>query len=91
MTKSLVLDPNVVRQTGTLHFEDIPVNTYKKTVSDEKGNYTDEEFIRIYRDMFVNLRDYTVLESAYRAAKEIDDDTERGDALLFLVDSIDNM
>lgn len=45
----------------------------------------------LYRDIFENLRDYTVLAPAYNAAKEIPDDTERGEALLYLVESIDKM
>ncbi|MBR3176321.1 hypothetical protein IKF26_02905 [Candidatus Saccharibacteria bacterium] len=45
----------------------------------------------IYRDIFENLRDYTVLEAAYNAAREIPDDTKRAEALLYLVESIDKM
>lgn len=54
-------------------------------------NVNPSQKFRIYRDMFTSLRDYTVLEAAYRAAKDITDETERGDALLFLIDAIDNM
>lgn len=46
---------------------------------------------RIYRDMFEDLHDYAVLAPAYRAAKEIADDNERGEALLYLVESIDRI
>lgn len=45
----------------------------------------------IYRDMFENLRDYTILESAYKSAKEIPDETKRAESLLYLVESIDKM
>ncbi len=45
----------------------------------------------IYRDMFENLRDYTVIELAYQAAKNIEDEQERAEALLYLVEAIDNM
>lgn len=45
----------------------------------------------IYRDVFEDLRDYTILEPAYKAAKNISDDTERANALLYLVESIDKM
>ena len=34
MSKQLFIDPNVVRKPGTIHFEDIPVNQYQKTVKD---------------------------------------------------------
>ena len=45
----------------------------------------------LYRDMFENLRDYTAIEPAYQAAKNIADEHERGEALLYLVESIDKM
>lgn len=46
---------------------------------------------KIYRDIFEDLRDYSVLEPAYKAAKELPDETERAEALLYLVESIDKM
>ena len=45
----------------------------------------------LYRDIFESLRDYTVLEPAYKSAKEIVDDTTRANALLYLVEAIDKM
>lgn len=45
----------------------------------------------LYRDMFEHLRDYTALEPAYQAAKNITDEHERGEALLYLINSIDRM
>ncbi len=45
----------------------------------------------LYRDIFENLKDYTVLEPAYKAAKEILDENKRAEALLYLVESIDRM
>lgn len=53
MTKCLVVDPAKIRQPGSIAFSDIPMNTYQKSVADEKGNYTKEEFLRIYRDMWI--------------------------------------
>ena len=53
MTKCLTIDPNVIRKTGSISFADIPMNTYKKTVKDEKNNFTKEQFMNIYRDMWV--------------------------------------
>lgn len=45
----------------------------------------------IYRDIFDDLKDYTVLEPAYRAAREITDEKTRAEALLYLVEAIDKM
>lgn len=45
----------------------------------------------IYRDIFEELNDYSVLDPAYQAAREITDEDERAQALLSLVEAIDNM
>ena len=44
-----------------------------------------------YCDIFEDLKDYTVLDPAYQAAREIPDDTARAEALLYLIKSIDKM
>ena len=45
----------------------------------------------IYKNMLEDLHDYTVVEPAYRAAAEIADETERAEALLYVIESIDRM
>ncbi|MBQ3304725.1 MAG: dehydrogenase, partial [Clostridia bacterium] len=60
MSKQLFVDPNERRATGTIHFEDIPVCTYKKTVKDEVGNFTREQLVNIYRDM-LTLREFETM------------------------------
>ena len=54
-------------------------------------NMNSSEKFNIYRDIFDDLKDYTVLDPAYRAAREIIDETERANALLYLIKSIDKM
>lgn len=56
-----------------------------------KMDISDLQKFHIYRDMFENLRDYTVIEPAYKAAKNIEDEKERAEALLYLIESIDSM
>jgi len=51
MTKQLHIDPQEMRQPGFIEFTKIPVNQYKKTIEQEKKNYSTDEFLRIYRDM----------------------------------------
>lgn len=46
---------------------------------------------KIYRNIFEELKDYSVLEPAYKVAKEIPDETERAKDLLYLVEAIDKM
>ena len=60
MSKQLYVDPDKVRAPGYIHFEDIPVNQYKKTVKDEVGNFTKEQLVNIYRDM-LTLREFETL------------------------------
>ena len=46
---------------------------------------------KLYRNIREELHDDSVIAPAYESAKEIADDHERGEALLYLVESIDNM
>ena len=54
-------------------------------------NMSPSQRFNICRNIFEDLRDYGVLDQAYRAATEIPDDTERAEALLYLVESIDKI
>ena len=51
MPKSLIIDPNLVRQKGEITFGAIPVNQYQLTIEKEKRNYSTEDFIGIFKDM----------------------------------------
>ena len=57
MPKSLYVDPAELRAPSTIHFEDIPVNAYHKTVADERQKYGDENLVRIWRDITI-LREF---------------------------------
>jgi 2-oxoisovalerate dehydrogenase E1 component len=58
-----------MRKTGKLKIADIPMNTYQKTVADEKGNYTKEEFLRIYRDMLI-IREFETMLNLIKTTGE---------------------
>ena len=62
MPKSLFVDPKEVRAAGSVTFNEIPVNQYNKTVSEElkSGRYTKEDLVRIFRDMTV-LREFETM------------------------------
>jgi len=45
----------------------------------------------IYKNVIDNYHDSSVLGSAYQTATDIKDDKERGEALLYIVESIDKM
>lgn len=57
----------------------------------DRLNITPSQKFNLYRNVFENLKDYTIIEPAYHAATEIPDERERAEALLYLVDSIDKM
>ena len=57
MPKSLFVDPAQIRAPGKISFQDIPVNAYGKTVAEERGRYSDDDLIRIYRDITI-LREF---------------------------------
>lgn len=50
-----------------------------------------EQKFNLYKDIFEELRDYSVLEPAYRTAKEMPDDAKRAEALLYVIESIDRI
>jgi 2-oxoisovalerate dehydrogenase E1 component len=63
MPKSQFLDPAELRKSGTIKFKDIPVNAYNKTVEQEKKNYSNGDFVRIYHDIAVIREFETMLNS----------------------------
>ncbi|MBR5924588.1 MAG: dehydrogenase, partial [Bacteroidales bacterium] len=67
MPKSLYIDPEVTLRPKEheIKFPEIPVMQYKKTVKDElkEGNFTKEDLLRIYRDMFTIREFETMLNS----------------------------
>ncbi len=57
MPKSQFIDPNFIRKSGTIHFEDIPVNQYNKTIADEKKNFKKGELVTMFEDI-ATLREF---------------------------------
>ncbi len=69
MTKSLIVDPKQMRKAGKIKIADIPMNTYQKTVADEKGNYSKEDFLRIFRDMYI-IREFETMLNLIKTTSE---------------------
>jgi len=57
MPKSLYVCPDELKARGKIEFSDIPVNTYDKSVSDVRGEFSDADLVRIYRDITI-LREF---------------------------------
>jgi 2-oxoisovalerate dehydrogenase E1 component len=53
MPTSQFIDPRDVRKKGRITFKTIPVNQYARTIDDEKKHFSDDDLIRIYRDMVI--------------------------------------
>lgn len=69
MPKSQFIDPNEVRKSGWIKFYDIPVNQYNKTIEEERQNFSDEELLRIYRDMLI-IREFETMLSLIKTTGE---------------------
>lgn len=60
MPKVQFIDPLEVRKAGEVTFKPVPVNQYNKTVEEEKANFSNEDFMRIYHDMVV-IREFETM------------------------------
>jgi 2-oxoisovalerate dehydrogenase E1 component len=69
MPKNLFIDPNDVRKAGYIKFNPIPVNQYKKTMEEEKSNFSREDFLRIYNDMVV-IREFENMLNLIKTTNE---------------------
>lgn len=65
MPKSQYVDPKEMRKAGKIKFTDIPVNQYKKTIAEEKKNFSNADFMRIYRDMTF-LREFETMVNEFK-------------------------
>jgi 2-oxoisovalerate dehydrogenase E1 component len=69
MPKSLLIDPNIVRQKGEITFGTIPLNQYNRTIEEEKKNFSNDDFIRIFRDMAI-IREFETMLNQIKIAGE---------------------
>ncbi len=60
MPKSQFINPADVRKAGNITFNPIPVNQYNKSFAQERQNFSDNELIRIYRDMVI-IREFETM------------------------------
>jgi len=57
----------------------------------ERVNISPEDKFKIYREILEDMPDKAVVEPAYNVAKQIADEAERAEALLFVVQKIDEL
>jgi len=53
MPKTIFIDPNELIKSSEIVFENIPVNAYKRSVTDERAEFGDANLVRVYRDMTI--------------------------------------
>ncbi|HUB69319.1 MAG TPA: thiamine pyrophosphate-dependent enzyme [Acidimicrobiales bacterium] len=71
MTKALAIEPEAVFSSGVVHFADIPLNTYNRSLEEETSRYTAQDFVDIWQDMcaireFETVLNEIKLKGAYR-------------------------
>jgi 2-oxoisovalerate dehydrogenase E1 component len=69
MPKSQNIQPEVVRKPKFIEFGKIPVNQYNKTIEEEKINFTNNDFVRIYRDMVI-IREFETMLNLIKTTNE---------------------
>ncbi|MBN1181452.1 MAG: dehydrogenase [Bacteroidales bacterium] len=69
MPKSQFIDPKKVRKSGVLKIDPIPVNAYNKSITDEKKNYSNDDLVRIYRDMVI-IREFETMLNLVKTTNE---------------------
>lgn len=74
MPKSQFVDPKVAFEKGYIHFNDIPVCQYNKTLEEEMKIYSKDDLMRIYHDMrliheFETMLNEIKVKSEYNGVK----------------------
>ncbi len=69
MPKVQFIDPKLVRKPSAIKFKDIPVNVYNKSMEDEMKNFSKEDLIRIYRDMYI-IREFETMLNLIKTTNE---------------------
>jgi 2-oxoisovalerate dehydrogenase E1 component len=69
MPKSQNIHPEIVRKPQFIEFGKIPVNQYSRTIEEEKASFTNEDFIRIYRDMVI-IREFETMLNLIKTTNE---------------------
>ena len=69
MPKVQFIDPNVVRDSSEITFKPIPVNQYQRTIAEEKKNFSNGDFLRIYHDMVV-IREFETMLNLIKTTGE---------------------
>jgi 2-oxoisovalerate dehydrogenase E1 component len=61
MPKSIIIEPEKVFASGTIEFSGIPANAYCKSIDEERGIFSEADFLGIWQDMCAIREFETVL------------------------------
>ena len=75
MPKSIVIEPERVFASETIHFTDIPVNAYRKTVKEELAEYSPADLLDIWQDMCA-IREFETVLNEIKNSPLFDSDSE---------------
>ena len=62
MPKSILIEPREVLASGSIHFSDIPVNVYRRTIAQELEIYSAADLLAIWQDMCAIREFETILQ-----------------------------
>jgi 2-oxoisovalerate dehydrogenase E1 component len=62
MPKSILIEPQTVLASGAVHFTDIPVNVYNRTIAQELDVYSQADMLHIWQDMCAIREFETILQ-----------------------------
>jgi 2-oxoisovalerate dehydrogenase E1 component len=68
MPVSQFIDPTVVRDKGVIKLNDIPLNTYRRSLGDVKKEYPAEDLVAMFGDMRI-IREFENMVQAVRTVK----------------------
>jgi 2-oxoisovalerate dehydrogenase E1 component len=69
MPKSQNINPKDVRKPQFIEFGKIPVNQYNKSIADEKKNFSNDDLLRIFRDMAI-IREFETMLNLIKTTNE---------------------
>ncbi len=69
MPKNQNIDPAEIRKPHFIEFGKIPVNQYNKTIEEERKNYSNGDFIRIFNDMVI-IREFESMLNLIKTTNE---------------------
>jgi 2-oxoisovalerate dehydrogenase E1 component len=69
MPKSQNINPKEIRKPQFIEFGKIPVNQYKKSIDEEKDNFSTGDFVRIYHDMVI-IREFETMLNLIKTTNE---------------------